>query len=770
MASNIEEILGKQINSVKELKEEIKRLQDSLIGVDKSSEEWEATSKKLYTAQSALKDVSNAGKQAIEAQSDSIVGMQREYKSLYDTYKLFSEAQRNSPFGKEMGKQLEELSAKINESKKNIGDYTSNIGHYSESAIDAFSKMGISVGGLIQPLTNVKGAFGLLNKTMLANPVMWLLGALMLLKGIFDKVKDAIAGNEESQMKLNVAMANFQPIIDAVSNAFDYLGQKVVDSIGVIGKAYTKVREFGAGLTDFLGITKGAKEDLQETNKIYTELAQRQNDLTKLKRENTKLNALQEEELKTLLTEAEATSNQVEQLEKLNRAKQLQEEITQRQVKEAEEEFEILKIETSLTANDAETNDRLAEAEAKLNRIKAEGASKTKEMTTKIRTLTEAKKKDNKETEESVDLAKEQLKADEDQIKAIEERFKSEEEKLTEQYNTELKLLKQYNKDTTQLTSEYNAKIAEIRQKQRDDEAQKAEDDRRRQIEEYELNKNKEYNDKYIVTAEYKTQNPEDYLSIKTQEIGLSQLRMKQIQDELQLEQLSVDEKIALYEEYYNILSSLMENEKRSKEELYNINMNNASSVISLVDAVGSLSKAIGDNIQRELESGKISEAQAKKKKKALKDLEAVQLAVSLATIAGDTAMGIVSLWTAFAKKKVANTQLINPVAIASANAVDLATTIVQTTALATMASAQMAGAIGGYISNVNAITGSESASSITPNTVTPNTIDSTGYTYTRNLQTDEEKEENQRPIVVYVSDIRKSLNRVVQVEQETTF
>lgn len=763
MASNIEEILGKQINSVKELRAEIKRLQDSLINIQAGTDEWNETTEKLVSAQELLNNVTKAGTKEMQASATSIVGLEKEYKKLYNAYKLLSEEERNSDFGSQMANRLKEVSEQLNDTKKNVGNFTANIGHYSESAIDAFSKMGISVGGLIQPLTNVKGAFGLLNKTMLANPVMWLLGALMLLKGIFDKVKDAIAGNEESQMKLNVAMANFQPIIDAVSNAFDYLGQKVVDSIGVIGKAYTKVREFGAGLTDFLGITKGAKEDLQETNKLYTELAQRQNDLTKLKRENTKLNALQEEELKTLLTEAEATSNQVEQLEKLNRAKQLQEEITQRQVKEAEEEFEILKIETSLTANDAETNDRLAEAEAKLNRIKAEGASKTKEMTTKIRTLTEAKKKDNKATEESVDLTKEQL-------KAIEERFKSEEEKLTEQYNTELKLLKKYNKDTTQLTLEYNAKIAEIRQKQRDDEAQRAEDERRRQIEDYELNKNKEYNDKYIVTAEYKTQNPEDYLSIKTQEIGLSQLRMKQIQDELQLEQLSVDEKIALYEEYYNILSSLMENEKRSKEELYNINMNNASSVISLVDAVGSLSKAIGDNIQRELESGKISEAQAKKKKKALKDLEAVQLAVSLATIAGDTAMGIVSLWTAFAKKKVANTQLINPVAIASANAVDLATTIVQTTALATMASAQMAGAIGGYISNVNAITGSDSASSVTPNTVTPNTIDSTGYTYTRNLQTDEEKEENQRPIVVYVDDIKRALDNRDVVNVETSF
>lgn len=769
MASNIEEILGKQINSVKELRAEIKRLQDSLINIQAGTQEYNETTEKLVSAQELLNNVTKAGTKEMQASATSIVGLEKEYKKLYNAYKLLSEEERNSDFGSQMANRLKEVSEQLNDTKKNVGNFKDNIGHYSESAIDAFSKMGISVGGLIQPLTNVKGAFGLLNKTMLANPVMWLLGALMLLKGIFDKVKDAIAGNEESQMKLNVAMANFQPIIDAVSNAFDYLGQKVVDSIGVIGKAYTKVREFGAGLTDFLGITKGAKEDLQETTQLYTELAQRKNDLTKLKRENIKLNALQEEELKTLLTEAEATSNQVEQLEKLNRAKQLQEEITQRQVKEAEEEFEILKNETSLTANDAETNDRLAEAEAKLNRIKAEGASKTKEMTTKIRTLTEAKKKDNKETEESVNLAKEQLKAEEDQIKAIEERFKSEEQKLTEQYNTELKLLKKHNKDTTQLTSEYNAKIAEIRQKQRDDEAQQAEDNRRKQIEDYEFNKNKEYNDKYIVTAEYKTQNPEDYLSIKTQEIGLSQLRMKQIQDELQLEQLSVDEKIALYEEYYNILSSLMENEKRSKEELYNINMNNASSVISLVDAVGSLSKAIGDNIQRELESGKISEAQAKKKKKALKDLEAVQLAVSLATIAGDTAMGIVSLWTAFAKKKVANTQLINPVAIASANAVDLATTIVQTTALATMASAQMAGAIGGYISNVNAITGSESTSSVTPNTVTPNTIDSTGYTYTRNLQTDEEKE-NEKKIVVYVDDIKRALDNRNKVNVETTF
>lgn len=774
---SIQEILGQNISTVKELREEIKRLQDSLVGVDKSSDEWEETSKKLYTAQSALKDVMNAGKQAIEAQSDSIVGMQKEYKSLYDTYKLLTEEQRNSPMGKEMGKQLSDLSVKINDTKKNIGDFTSNIGHYSESAIDAFSKMGISIGGITQPIGQAKAAMGLLNKTMLANPVMWLLAGLKLLVEIFQRVKDAIASNEESQMKLNIAMANFQPIIDAISNAFDWLGQKVVNMIGWLGDLYSKWEVFRAGVSDAIGLTDNEKGRVQEQQRAYKDLAESQANLTKQKRENLKLNAVQSAELETLKNEAEATNDVTEKLNKLNKAKQLEEEITNRKIKEKEEELRLLKLQSSFTANDTAMNDKLAQTEAELSILRAEGARRTKELTTKIQSLTNAKTDNNKVTEDAINLEKEELKT----IEEIKNRFKTEAELLQEKYLKELSLMRKYKEDTTKLEDEYYKELEELRKEYDDKEKEDAEKKRQEQIKRTQDIHKEQIMLKTLGLMDLENINSGTNNSIidrvDEERKAILMLRQQQIVDETTLDKVTLEERFALMQEFYANIEELRridyEQEKRliqQKDALYESKMNNVGSILNMIDAVGQLSNAISQNIELDIESGKISKQEAEKKKKQLKSLQAVQLAVSIATIAGDTAMGIMSLWTAFAKKKVANAQLINPVAIASANALDLATTIAQTAGMATMAGAQIAGAIGGYVSQVNSISQMGGGENSTPNTTPTGVIDTSSYTYTRELQTEEEKEQNQKSIVVYVSDIMNAINKVEVRDKESTF
>ena len=258
MATSLEQILGKTINSTKELREEIKRLQDELVKTEAGTAQWDATSQKLVAAQERLTSVTRANKVETQAATDSIVGMEKEYKSLYNQYKLLTEEERNSPFGQKMAESLNELSNKLNTSKKEVGNFKDNIGRYTDSAIEAFGQLGISIGGLQGPLKLANGGFKAFNKTLLANPIVWIIAALKTIIGVFNKVKDVIAGNEESQMALNEAMSAFQPIIDGVQNAMDKLGQTVVKVIGWDGDAFRKIREIGAAGTDFLGITDGA--------------------------------------------------------------------------------------------------------------------------------------------------------------------------------------------------------------------------------------------------------------------------------------------------------------------------------------------------------------------------------------------------------------------------------------------------------------------------------------------------------------------------------
>lgn len=873
MATSLEQILGKTINSTKELREEIKRLQDELVKTEAGTEQWDATSQKLIAAQERLTSVTKANKVETQAAKDSIVGMEKEYKNLYNQYKLLTEEERNKPFGRQMAASLEELSTKLNNSKKEVGNFKDNIGRYTDSAIEAFGKMGISVGGLQGPLKLANGGFKAFNKTLMANPIVWIIAALKTIIGVFNKVKDAIAGNEESQMALNEAMSAFQPIIDGVQNAMDKLGQTVVKVIGWLGDAFRKVREIGAAVTDFLGITDGANKKVKEQNKLYQDLAKSKNEYTKAQREATKLNASQNAEVRTLLDQAAASTDQKEKLELLNQAKEKQQQITERNIALAEENLRILQTEASLTSNDAEMNDKLAQAEAAVAQAKAEGAAKTKMMSSQIASLTK-----------STDTYNEKLKKEKEQLdgllKTINENSKTELQKLEDKYTKEKTLLEKYGKDTTELTRQYEAERTKIildEQKRATEASRKllidaadSEEEllftktRFAQIDmmnaEKLINKQKEKNEQLkesgklteedaknswkaigdtfgmainsyeealtmldILKKRYEKAVQEqsdfgkkDFMAqnndaeiakevelatlkaslindetlseeekanlIKAKEQELWDFKQQNLLNELSLTDLTNEEKLALLNEYYarekeardkaaEDAKKAAEKEREAFEKKYDAINRNIDANVGLLDSIGAISDAISQNIERTMEDEETTSKSAEKKKKQLVALQKVQLAVSLLAIAGETASGIMGLWKAYAGKTAANNTLVAPPAIAAANAVDLASTISQTVGMATMGAANMAAAIGGYISNVKSIQGQESGGGGAAAAVAaPAQIDTTAYTYTRQLQTQEEEDSLNKPIWVSVSDIERALNRVKVREEESTF
>ena len=872
MATSLEQILGKTINSTKELREEIKRLQDELVKTEAGTAQWDATSQKLVAAQERLTSVTKANKVETQAAKDSIAGMEKEYKNLYNQYKLLTEEERNKPFGRQMAASLEELSNKLNTSKKEVGNFKDNIGRYTDSAIEAFGKMGISIGGLQGPLRLANGSFNAFNKTLLANPLVWIIAALKTIIGVFNKVKDAIAGNEESQMALNEAMSAFQPIIDGVQNAMDKLGQTVVKVIGWLADAFRKVREIGAAVTDFLGITDGANAKVKEQNKLYQDLAKSKNELTKAQREATKLNASQNAEVQTLLNQAAGTADQKEKLELLNQAKEIQNQITERNIALAEENLRIIQTEASLTANDAAMNDKLAQAEAAVAQAKAEGAAKTKEISSQIASLT----KGTDTYTEKLKKEKEQL---DDLLKTIDENSKTELQKLEEKYNKEKALLEKYGKDTTELTYQYETERAKIILNERRQateasknlliEAADSEEEvlsiqtefAQREVETAEklINDQKEANkllkesgklteediknswktvgDTFGMTInsyeealtmldilkkrydkavqeqsefskkDFMAQNNSDEIAkeaelvalkvslmndetlseeekanlIKAKEQELWDFKQQNLLNELALTDLTNEEKLDLLNEYYSREKELRdkaaedakeaaEKEQEAYEQKYDAINNNIDANVGLLDSIGALSDAISQNIERTMDDEKTTKEAAEKKKKQLIALQKVQLAVSLLAIAGETASGIMSLWKAYAGKTAANNTLVLPPAIAAANAVDLASTIAQTVGMATMGAANMAAAIGGYVSNVKSIKGEEGGGGAAAAVAAPAQIDTTAYTYTRQLQTQEEEEALNRPIWVSVSDIERGLNNAKVREEESTF
>lgn len=455
MAKSIEEVIGRQINSVKELRAAIREYQDSLIGVDTTSEEFKETTEKLRVAQDELNKVTRAGKDAMDAASDSIVGMERQYKDLYNQYKLLTEEQRNSDFGKNMAESLNQLSNKLNETKQGVGNFKDNIGRYTSSIMDAFQQMGGSVGGLVGPFKTATQGVQAFNATLKANPVGAVITLIMALVNVIKQLSGSIKDNEESQMRLNQAMASFQPIIDGVKNAFDKVGQAIVSVVEFIAKAVDKIREAKAAFTDFLGITKGAKEQIKEQQKIYQDLAKSVNELTKTKREYQKLNAADKSEVERLREEASETTNLAEKKKLLEEAKAKQAEIDQRNIEIAKEELRILEVQDSLTANSAEDNEKLAAAIAKVSEAEAAAAANMRQYNKQLNATTNTTKSAASSMKSIRDEAK---KIYEDTI----ENSKSEVQKLTEKYEKELALLKKYHYDTKKLTEQYNKELAKI--------------------------------------------------------------------------------------------------------------------------------------------------------------------------------------------------------------------------------------------------------------------------------------------------------------------
>lgn len=156
---------------------------------------------------------------------------------------------------KEMTDKTESAKVATESLKGNFSDTVSQI-------TGSIGPMSTALGGVTTGITGFQTAWSNLTKVFMANPwvaaLTLLLGALMK---IIKKVSDAIKGNEQTSNKWSKAMATFQPIIDAISNAFDWLAEVFVDAISTItdnlpgflrnfGKGAKKVLDFIGGIVD----------------------------------------------------------------------------------------------------------------------------------------------------------------------------------------------------------------------------------------------------------------------------------------------------------------------------------------------------------------------------------------------------------------------------------------------------------------------------------------------------------------------------------------
>ena len=446
MASNLNEILGRNIDSVKSLKTAIKELQDSMVGLDTDSQEYKDTASKLSAAQNALNATTKAGIEANLAAKDSIVGMQKEYNNLYDAYKKLSDEQRNSDIGKSMAESLSNLSESINNSKKEVGNFTSNIGQYAQGATEAFNQMGISVGALQGPFNlATKGAKGFKDilSVISAHPIIAMLSVLI---AILMKAASAIKDNEELTMRLHQAFSVFQPVLDMVSNGIDWLAEKIVKVVEGFGKLWEWLHR--------------NNPEMSEQIKLNKDLSKAEDDLVKKTREVNEENSKKQAEVERLREEAAATEDVFEKQSLLQEASRIQAEIDQANIDLAKEDLRIKEERAKQTANDTKANEELAAAKKKVGDLTAEYSRHQKELNEQLKTTTSEIKSQTSAEKDKWEDEKEELKKFNVEY---EDSLKTREQLVNEHYDRLLELAKKHNEDTINIEKAKQKELNKIR-------------------------------------------------------------------------------------------------------------------------------------------------------------------------------------------------------------------------------------------------------------------------------------------------------------------
>ena len=200
--------------TVKGLKDEIVSLRDALLNCEQGSEQYKEILSQLIDDQQKLTTVMKAGQAQGSALEGSYNALTNQMAALKKAWKETSDEATRA----ELGKQIKDINDKLGGMDASIGDFRRQVGSYTQSIQQVFGKTGGAMKGMIGSVNGVGTAM----KALAANPIMLAFTALSaLIAGIIKGFKSS----EDNMNKLKTAMAAFQPIIDAVTKAFQFLAK-----------------------------------------------------------------------------------------------------------------------------------------------------------------------------------------------------------------------------------------------------------------------------------------------------------------------------------------------------------------------------------------------------------------------------------------------------------------------------------------------------------------------------------------------------------------
>ena len=355
---------GDAIKALVDLNAKSQELKKAQKDLDLSTQEG---AEAYYVYEAQIRDVSSQMAQYrkeiqndIKAQRENegtLKSLRAQLSNLNSAYDELSKTDREGEVGKELQKQILEVTNTLKKAEGETGRFQRNVGDYTNSIIDGFSKFGSTTNSVVNPIKSATSALKVMSQT----PVIAILGAIVT---VIQKIISSLKSSETTMNRVRVATAGLKGGAVILERVFQTLGKGiawVVEKLGV--------------LADKLGLVGEESKALQQITKdeIALEKAERQAIVDNAK------DRLKVSELKNKAAQKDQISSE-ERIKALEEAAAVEKQIADRELSLAEQRFNILKQKAALTDNDKETNDELAKAEAELYGARQAYNEKTKEI------------------------------------------------------------------------------------------------------------------------------------------------------------------------------------------------------------------------------------------------------------------------------------------------------------------------------------------------------------------------------------------------------
>lgn len=246
---------GTSVQNIRELRDYIKALKEDLDREDQSLQQNAATAEELRAAQAALRDAMYASTKSVEDITASTAKLYDEngdltasYNDLVHQLADLKSAWRATTDEAARAKLTDEIK-RVNDSLKELdektGNFSRNVGNYANSFKQAFGDLPPFLGQTKTAVENVTKSLDLVGK----QPV---LGLLMLLAPIIQKITEALKENK-------TAMDAVQKVLKALQPVMDFFTGIVEKIAGLFSRAVDRVLEWaGESSGAFRTVVSGA--------------------------------------------------------------------------------------------------------------------------------------------------------------------------------------------------------------------------------------------------------------------------------------------------------------------------------------------------------------------------------------------------------------------------------------------------------------------------------------------------------------------------------